>query len=234
MKFLSRKKEFFKTVSIALAMLFSLALFSANAQETTVITIGQMEKIQDQDMDYMKQIHKIIKDYPAFSYTYTMNDGKVEDVTVKGIQNIMDRKRLEVVLFDLKSNMNMLKNKANRVGVFYSVDKPAEYKGEIDRTILNNLKYPQDAKNWGLEGTIYVKFVVDENGKIPFITTASNIETSMDMYLEDLQNQAVAAVKATSGKWEPAKVEGVDVASLAVVPVTFDIESNPTLPTMLY
>jgi len=234
MRFLSEKIEFFKTVSIAFIMLLSLTLFSAKAQETTVITIGQMEKLQDQDMDYLKQIHKIIKDYPAFSYTYTMNDGKVEDVTVKGVENVIDRKRLEVVLFDLKSNKNMLKNKANRVGVFYSVDQPAEYEGDIDRTILSNLKYPEKAKNWGVEGTIYVKFVVDEDGEIPFATTSTNIETSMDMYLNDLEKQAVSAVKATSGKWEPAKVEGVDVASLAVVPVTFDIESNPTLPTMLY
>jgi TonB family protein len=232
MKFLNRKKELFKTVSIAFVMMFSLALFSANAQLTTVLTLDEMEKMQDQDMDYMKQIHKIIKDYPVFSYTYTMDDGKVQDVTVTGVENVIDRKRLEVVLFDLQSNKNMLKNKANRVGVFYSVDEPAEYKGDINNTILSNLKYPEQAKNWGLEGTIYVKFVVDANGEIPFITTSSNIETSMEMYLKDLQDQAVSAVKATSGKWEPAKVEGVDVASLAIVPITFDFQELPDLPMM--
>jgi penicillin-binding protein-related factor A (putative recombinase) len=232
MKFLSRKKEFFKTVSIAFVMMFSLALFSANAQETKVITNSEMENLQDKQMDYMIQIHKIFKDYPAFAYIYTMDDGEVKDVIVTGVENVIDRKRLEVVLFDLNSNKNMLKNKANRVGVFYSVDEPAEYKGDINNTILSNLKYPVDAKNWGLEGTIYVKFVIDNEGEIPFATTSSNIETSMDMYLEDLEKQAVSAVKATSGNWEPAKVEGVDVASLAVVPITFDLEKHPSLPMM--
>jgi TonB family protein len=232
MKFLSSKKEFIKTVSIALVMMFSLSLFSANAQQAAVITLDEMERLQDKDMEYMKQIHKIIKDYPVFSYTYTMDDGEVKDVTVTGVENVIDRKRLEVVLFDLKSNKNMLKNRANRVGVFYSVDEPAEYNGEIDRTILNNLKYPVNAKNWGVEGTIYVKFVIDENGEIPFATTSTNIETSMESYLGDLEEQAVSAVKATSGKWEPAKVEGVDVASLAVVPVTFELEKHPSLPMM--
>ncbi|QIA09066.1 energy transducer TonB [Draconibacterium halophilum] len=233
MRLLRRKKDFFKAVPIALTMIFTLALFSANAQKMTVITVAEMEQMQDEDMDYMKQIHKIVKDYPAFAYTYTMSDGEVEDVTVSGVESVIDRKRLEVVLFDLKSNMNMLKNKANRVGVFYSVDQPAEYDGDLDGTILNNLKYPQKAKNWGVEGTVYVQFVVDEEGNIPYASTSTNIETSMDMYLKDLERQAVSAVKATSGKWEPAKVEGVDVASLAVVPVTFDFEKDPSLPTLI-
>ncbi len=233
MKLLKGKKEFFKTVTIALVMLFSLAMFPAGAQDSNTMNSSDLEKLQDQDMDYMKQIHKIIKDYPAFSYSYTMNDGKVEDVSVTGVDNVIDRKRLEVVLFDLNNNKNMLKNKANRVGVFYSVDKPAEYKGEIDETLLNNLKFPEQAKNWGVEGTIYVKFVVDQNGKIPFATTSSNIETSMESYLEDLENQAVTAVKETSGNWEPAKVAGVDVASLAVVPITFDFQKDPFLPALI-
>jgi TonB family protein len=233
MRILNRKKEFSNSVKGFFILLLSVGLFSANAQERTDLTIGEMERIQDQDMDYLKQIHKIIKNYPSFSYSYSMNDGNVEDVTVTGVDNSLDRKRLEVVIFDLKSNMNMVKNRANRVGVFYSVDEPAEYQGEVDRAILSNLKYPEDAKDWGVEGTIFVKFVVDDDGEIPFATTSSNIETSMEFYLEDLEEQAVSAVEATSGDWEPAQVEGTDVSSLVVVPVTFDFEKNPMLPALI-
>jgi hypothetical protein len=217
MTFLNRNNKFIKTFSIALTFLLSVTLFSANAQEITLVTIGDMENIQDQNMDYMKQIHNITKNYPAFSYEYTLEDGKVADVTVTGVEHNMDRKRLEVVLFDLESSKNMLKNKPNRVGVFYSVDDPADYKGDLNSALLSNLKYPAEAKDWGVEGTIYVKFVVDENGEIPFATTSTNIESSMDIYLEDLRNQAVAAVKATSGEWEPATVEGVEVSSSFIV-----------------
>ncbi|MEX2513376.1 MAG: hypothetical protein WD398_10765 [Cyclobacteriaceae bacterium] len=78
-----------------------------------------------------------------------------------------------------------------------------------------------------------LEFVVDENGEIPFATTSSNVETSVDRYLDDLEEQAISAVKATSGDWEPGKVSGVNVASLAVVPVTFDFEKNPALPALI-
>ena len=147
MTFLNRNNNFIKTFSIAFTLLLSATLFSANAQEITLVTIGDMENIQDQNMDYMKQIHKITKNYPAFSYEYTTEDGKVTDVTVTGVEHNMDRKRLEVVMFDLESSKNMLKNKPKRVGVFYSVDDPAEYKGDLNTTLISNLKYPAEAKD---------------------------------------------------------------------------------------
>lgn len=230
------KKTVVNSITILFVMLI-LTIVPVSAQKTDMMgSHSDMEKIQDENMDYMKKINEIIKDYPAFSYSYKFDNGKVKDVVVTGVDNDIDRKKLEVYLFDLKSNKNMIKNQANRVGVFYSVDKEAHYKDgrdALERQIRSNLKYPEDAKNWGVEGTIYVKFVVDEDGKISYATTDSNIETSMETYLKELERQAVSAVKSTSGDWEPAKVEGVDVASLAVVPVTFDFEKNPTLPALI-
>ena len=130
----------------------------------------------------------------------------------------------------------MIKNKANQIGVFYSVDESPKYKDgrdELQEDLLGNLTYPEDVQDWGLEGTIFVKFVVDENGEIPFATTATNIEPTVDVYLEELRQQAVEAIKATSGKWEPGKIDGEEVSSLAVVPVTFDFRKNPSLPALI-
>jgi len=234
MKFTSTKSSVLKLFALTF-IAFSLITFTANAQRDD-LTSSELEKIEDENMDYMKQISKIIKDYPNFAYTYDIEDGKVVNVNVTGVEKDIDRKKLEVQLFNLKSNKNMIKNKANRVGVFYSVDEPATYEGgrdDLQREIQSNLKYPEDAKDWGVEGTVFVKFVVDENGQIPYATTSSNIETSMEMYLNDLEEQAVDAVKATEGDWEPGKVEGVEVSSMAVVPVTFDFEKNPSIRALI-
>ncbi len=233
MKNLIRKNSL---TGILAFLMFLTVSVTGSAQEKTVSSTSEIEQMQDENMDYLNQINNITRDWPKFSYTYSIENGKVTDVTVTGVEDIMDRKRLEVLLFDLKSNKNMMKNKANRVGVFYSVDEEASFNGgrdDLQDKLINNLKYPEDAKDWGVEGTIYVKFVVDENGEIPYATTATNIETSRENYLNDLEEQAVEAVKATSGEWEPAKVDGQEVASLAVVPVTFDFEKNPWLPALI-
>ncbi len=229
-------KKSVKNLGIFMLILFSLSALSLHAQESSPDDFGEIENMQNENMDYLKKIYKIINKYPAFSYTYTLEDGKVKDVNVTGVENHLDKKRIEVVLFDLKSNKNELKSKANRIGVFYSVDKEAAYKQgkeALQDDLYENLKYPEDAKDWGVEGTIFVKFVVDENGKIPFATTAEDIETTMDFYVDDLKKQAISAIKATSGNWEPGKVNGVNVPSLAVLPVTFDFKKNPTIPALL-
>src|SRR5688572_21986055 len=52
----------------------------------------------------------------------------------------------------------------------YVVDKPAEFPGGISRFygkyISKNLKYPKDAKKLGIEGKVYVEFVVEDTGEI--------------------------------------------------------------------
>ena len=226
-----RNKNLFKSFLITCALALSGAVFTVSAQDETYIKTGNdIDNMMEQHMDYYEQINDIIETYPAFTYNYGIKDGKVTDVIVNGIDNEIDRKRLEVVLFDLNSKHNMLDAKSDRIGVFYSVDDYPEYaEGEqaLEQEILSHLEYPEDAKNWGVEGTIYVKIIVNDEGKIPFATTSTNIETSVDRYLDDLREQAVAAVKETSGNWEPAEVEGVEVASLAVIPVTFELETYP-------
>jgi hypothetical protein len=235
MKHLKQKKLVRKTVMLLFVVL-SLSAIKVKAQDYIYYDFGVIENIQDDNMDYMKQIYKIIRDYPSFSYTYEMEDGDVKNVTVTGVDNDLDKKRLEVVLFDLKSNKNMLKSKANRMGVFYSVDKYAQYKfGQeaLQDKLHENLKYPEDAKDWCVEGTVFVKFVVDENGNIPFATASENIETSIDAYVDDLKKQAVSAIKATSGNWSPGEINGVSVSTLAVIPITFDFKKTPGIPALI-
>ncbi len=42
-----------------------------------------------------------------------------------------------------------------------------------------------------------------------------------------MKKEAIQAVKATSEKWEPAKVDGEPVAEFVILPVVFNFEANP-------
>jgi hypothetical protein len=192
--------------------------------------------MQDESMDYVKQIYEIAEDYPAFAFEYEFENGEIKNVSVTGVDDELDKKKLEVVIFDLQANRNKMKNKENRIGVFYSTDTKPEYvngREELRSTIQENLNYPDDAKNWGVEGTVYVKFVIDDNGEIAFITASEDMESSQEFYIKELKRIAIQAVKTTSGDWKPAEVEGIDVASLMVVPVTFDFRKHPFIPVLL-
>ncbi|MFW5820180.1 MAG: hypothetical protein ACOCWA_02745 [Bacteroidota bacterium] len=196
-----------------------------------------LEEIEDENVEILHRIFKITRDYPAFSYEYEYENGELNSVVVRGVDDDLDRKKLSVMLMDLKSNKNMIKNKQNRIGVYYSVDKEAKPVGgeeEFRREIQRQIVYPEAAEDWGVEGTLFAMVVVDENGKIPFIAINEDVETSRQDLLKDLEEELVAAIKETSGEWDPAKVEGMKVPSLVVVPVQFDVQANPFLPGFIY
>lgn len=196
-----------------------------------------LEEVQDENVEILHRIYRITRDYPAFSYEYEFEDGELKNVVVRGVDDDMDRKRLSVMLMDLKSNRNKIKNTQNRIGVYYSVDKEAKPVGgeeEFRREIQRHIVYPENAENWGVEGTLFGMVVVDENGEIPFVAINEDVETSREDLLNDLEQELVAAIKETSGEWDPAKVEGVKVPSLVVVPVQFDVQANPFLPGFIY
>ncbi len=225
-----RKQFYLKTILLAVGFFTMVAFTPLEAQEKQVKNAYTVNNMEDQHMEYSDQLKEIINKYPAFAFKYSIEDGKVQNVVVTGVDDEIDRKQLEVVLFNLNSHRNMVKPTDDRVGVFYEIDKHAMYADREDalsEEILSSLEYPKDAKNWGVEGTIYVKVIVDDDGTIPFVTTSTNIDTPVEAYLEDLEEQAVEAVHNTSGEWEPAEVEGVEVASLAVIPITFDLENHP-------
>ena len=220
--------------SILILVIYSFVFFPSMAQE--VISFSQLEKLQDKNMDNIETICKITKSYPAFAYTFEKVNDEINSITITGVENEMDKEKLKVAIIDLNSNKNLLKSKANRMGVFYSVDKNARFKdGEkaFQMMLNDNLHYPENAKDWGAEGTIFVKFVVDTDGNIPYITTSENLDTDIEAYKKDLEKQAVSAVKSTSGKWIPAKLDGVEVPSLLVVPVSFELKKEPWMPMPL-
>ncbi len=89
------------------------------------------------------------------------------------------------------------------------------------------------AKDWGFEGIVFVKFVVDEDDKITFATTSEDIETSVAAYVDDLEKQAESAIKASSGNWIPGEINGISVPTLAVVPLTSDFIKDPFIPALI-
>lgn len=224
-------------LKISIAFLLGLISFTGTSQEVGNNDFAQLENLQNKKMDYVRKLNRIVNKYPLFSYQYNIKDGKVNSVTVTGIDNDIDTKQVKVILLDLQSNKNELKNKATRMGVFYEVDQEATYKGgreALNNTLHQNLVYPEGAKDWGIEGTIYVRFVVDEKGNIPYASTIEDIQTDdSGFYADQLKKQAISAIKKTSGDWEPGKIDGINVASFLVVPITFDLKKSPTIPFLL-
>jgi protein TonB len=110
--------------------------------------------------------------------------------------------------------------KADNMGYYNYAETSPSYNGgqnAISNYINNNIEYPQDAIDNGAEGTVYVRFGVDENGNI------TNVKTTGSKIGYGLEEEAIRAVKNMS-KWNPGQLKGKPVKVWVDLPITFRIE----------
>ncbi|CAN5293369.1 hypothetical protein BH23BAC1_BH23BAC1_29250 [soil metagenome] len=79
--------------------------------------------------------------------------------------------------------------------------------------IQKNMNYPAQARRMGVEGKVYVQFVVDKDGSLNEVQAIKGIGAGCD-------EEAVRVVKAAP-KWKPGKQRGRAVKVRMVVPITF-------------
>lgn len=230
---MNSKKQIKNVAKTLLALLFFAAATPVFAQNSDY---DKLEEMQDQSEIYLMEVYDIVKDYPHTTYEYVYHDGHLHKVLVDGIDDLTLKKKVEAMIFKIRNNKDHMKNLSNRVGVYYVPEKEAQPKSGFDEfreKISENLTYPDEASSIGVEGTVYVKFIVDENGEIRNLTTAENIDSPYEKEVSMLEEAATEAVEETDMDWEPAVSNGRFVESYVVVPVTFDFKKDPSIPVLI-
>ncbi len=104
---------------------------------------------------------------------------------------------------------------------FIIVEKMPQYPGgakELLRIIAKNVKYPAGAMAKGIEGRVYIRFVVEADG------TMSSFEAVRETDPE-LSQAAIDAIK-TLGRWTPGYQRGKAVPVYFTVPVNFTLQQK--------
>ena len=128
---------------------------------------------------------------------------------VKRHENWTNGKWQEGECFDEKGNKT----------AYCSYQEQAEFVGGLPALftfIGNELKYPKFAQKKGIEGTVYVAFVVEKDGSIVEIEVKKSVE-------EHLDKEALRMVKVMP-RWKPGKFEGEIVRYKFTLPVKLKLE----------
>lgn len=99
-----------------------------------------------------------------------------------------------------------------------TIETMPKYKGGLKKLqsfLKENIKYPSFARYFNIEGKVYVKFVIDETGKVTKVKVAKGANFLLD-------REALRVVESIPD-WTPGKSEGKNV------PVTFTLPINFTL-----
>ncbi|MDA0195004.1 MAG: M56 family metallopeptidase [Bacteroidetes bacterium] len=107
----------------------------------------------------------------------------------------------------------------NAQGAIYEKtdDQPEPVGGmaELYGFIGRNMKYPSQARKMGIEGRVFVEFIVETDGSISNVKSVKGIGAGCDM-------ESVRVLQ-TSPKWNPGLIAGKPVRTRMILPISFKL-----------
>lgn len=103
--------------------------------------------------------------------------------------------------------------------IFMVVEQPPEPEGGMEalaKFVQKNLKYPASARRMNIEGTAYVRFVIEPDGAVTGATIMKGISADCD-------KEALRVIQMMP-KWKPGKQSGRPVRVSFVYPIRYRLE----------
>ena len=157
----------------------------------------------------------------SFYESWPREKGKVSAGNRESIWNIISGDTL--VAIEEYRKGRLLKGESTYQGrkfVYNKKFKQAEFPGGIQglmKYLSKAIRYPAQAKRSSVEGKVFVRFNVDENGMISNFIVIKGVS-------KELNDEAIRVIKLMPN-WTPAKSRGVPIKSFFVLPIYFKLDS---------
>ncbi len=102
--------------------------------------------------------------------------------------------------------------------IYSHVEVPAEFKGGMGKfyqRFAQEMRYPNKARKAGIEGRVYVQFLITKEGEVTEAKVTKGIG-------EECDAEAIRAVNAIKG-WKPAMNNNKEVTTRMVLPIIFKL-----------
>jgi TonB family protein len=121
------------------------------------------------------------------------------------------------MIAEYKEGMDQVSENSKRKGDIYTVvDEPASPVGgfqSVATLIMNNLLYPAEARMKGIEGTVFIAFVVNKDGSLSDFEIKKSVAPIID--------KEALRVAQMLPAWNPGKQKGEIIRQQFVLPVAF-------------
>lgn len=217
---LEKKRFLFLELGLVLALGLCFAAFEWSNPEVTDSTLGNTSftDIMEGDLINIKlppppppapPEKKVVVE------TFTITDKPI-DVT----PNVFDEPigPTDITIIKPKDDIIIIDDPIEIIDFVKVEVKPAFPGGDaaLLQYISKNTKYPKIPLELGIEGKVYVQFVIGTDGSVGSVTIARGVD-------EYLDKEAVRVV-STLPNWSPGKQRGKAVPVSFVLPINFNIE----------
>ncbi len=166
--------------------------------------IIKLETISKLDPSDVEILNAIFNQFPGFK------PATVENVPVQSEMH------LNLICSAKGARLNKQQNSGNKTDLIKPDEMPKFPGGEskLRRYLEASVKYPKEAQMMGIEGCVYVRFIITETGDV---TNAEVVKGNT--YLNE---DALRVVKSMP-KWDPALLNGKPVKMCYTVPINFKL-----------
>ena len=103
--------------------------------------------------------------------------------------------------------------------IFQVVENMPEFPaGNVQVWIGKNVRYPALAQENGIQGKVYIQFVIEKDGSITDVKVLRGVDASLD--------KEAARVISSMPKWKPGKQRGKAVRVSYTLPINFQLSNN--------
>lgn len=99
---------------------------------------------------------------------------------------------------------------------FFELPKYPKGDAALFKFLSQTIRFPKEAREAGMQETIFVSFTIDKTGKV---TKTKTLKSKS----KDLASESIRTVEAIP-KWTPAKLDGKPIEMTLLIPFTFVLE----------
>ena len=129
--------------------------------------------------------------------------------------------RKTFVILEYNKSTGALADLSNQDNVFTVVENSASFPDGMTglfNFLANEINYPGEARSAGIEGKVFVEFIVEPDGSISNVSVKKGVHASIDAEAVRVMN--------LSPKWNPGMQKGVAVRQKLVLPINFNLDKN--------
>jgi len=221
---LEKKKMIFLEIGLALALAVCLFAFEWTTAEVSNSSLGDLEINED----FEEEMENTVQETPPEEIEQPIEEPEtvIEELTIVDDDVVVDNVNLDSEADEnTKTNTNVVQvgdvevveEEIEPIAFAVVEDKPIFPGGDaaLMKYIADNTKYPEIAKENGIQGRVFIQFVIDKTGNVTKVTVAKGV----DPYLDE---EAMRVVKSLPN-WAPGKQRGKPVPVTFVVPINFKL-----------
>ena len=218
---LENKRNTFVLVGLVIALGLCLLAFEWTSKVESANSLGQMaqQEVEDEIIPITRQEEVKPPPPPPPPKVVEVLNIVDDDTKIDDELEIEDTEADDQTAIDVAPVIQDKEEEASDSQVFFIVEDMPEFPGgelALRKFIANAIKYPVIAQENGIQGKVYVNFVVNKDGSVTDAKIARGVDPSLD-------KEALRVINSLP-KWKPGKQRGKPVRVSYTVPINFVLQ----------